>query len=162
MMLTQQLLKEYVNYDPTTGIFTWRKKTGKGKIGARVGSKHSCGYLEARIAGHRCFLHRAAWIYVTGNEPKYIDHINGQRDDNRWDNLREATNQQNVAHRINKNRNNTSGIRGVYFSKKNQKWIANIHFEYKTTYLGSFSTKEEASAARSLAAKTLFGDFAGA
>lgn len=55
---------------------------------------------------------------------------------------------------------NSSGRKGVYFHKQNKKWIANIHLEYKTQYLGSFENKEEASAAYAEAAKTAFGEFA--
>ena len=158
-MLTQELLKEFTEYDPDTGIFRWRKLSGyKGFVGKTIGSVHSCGYLEARIAGRRCFLHRAAWLYVTGEMPRYIDHINGDRTDNRWVNLRNATAQQNGANaRVGKN--NKSGKKGAHLSERGV-WIANIHVNHKTIYLGSFTNKDEAHEAYVQAANKHFGEFA--
>jgi len=160
-MITQERLKELTIYDPETGIFRWRKLAGyKGKIGKIIGSKHSGGYLEAKIDGCRGFLHRFAWFYVTGKWPKnQIDHRNGIKNDNRWSNLREAVQQQNSANQKLRG-SNTSGFKGAYFNKKNKKWIANIHLDYKTKYLGSFSSREEAHAAYLAAAIESHGEFA--
>src|SRR5882672_9148 len=159
-MITQKRLKELVTYDPATGIFRWIRLVGKkGKVGKKVGSKHSGGYLEAQIDNHRNFLHRFAWLYMTGKWPDdQIDHKNTIRSDNRWSNLRKASCQHNSANGV-RRKTNTSGFKGVYFNKKNKSWIANIHLDYKTRYLGSFSSKEEAHAAYFEAAIAANGEF---
>jgi len=158
-MLTQELLKEFTEYDPDTGIFRWRKLSGyKGFVGKTIGSVHSEGYLEAMIARHRCFLHRAAWLYMTGEMPRYIDHINGDRTDNRWQNLRNASAQQNKAN-AKVNKNNKSGTKGVHLDHRNL-WVAFICVNRKSIYLGSFTNKDEAHAAYVEAANKHFGEFA--
>ena len=160
-MITQEELKEFVSYDPETGIFRWIKKTGrKGYIGKEVGSKHSRGYKDAKINGKHIFLHRAAWLYMTGSFPvDQIDHKNGDRSDNRWENLREACQQQNSAN-MKMRKNNKSGLKGVSLYPKGNRWRAFIHIDYKTKYLGSFLSKEEAHAAYIEAAQLKHGEFA--
>jgi hypothetical protein len=158
-MIDRETLLEFTEYDPETGVFRWRKSTGsKSVVGKQIGSSHSEGYFEARIAGKRCFLHRAAWLYMTGEWPKEIDHINGDRSDNRWSNLRLASRQQNSANQKLK-KTNTSGLKGVHRNSRGR-WIASIHFDYKTRYLGSFDNKEEAHAAYMAAAQQYHGEFA--
>lgn len=88
-----------------------------------------------------------------------IDHINGDRADNKWNNLREASHAQI---KMNKPRqaNNKSGAKGVYANRRKNRWVASICLNRKTKYLGSFKTLEEASTAYAVAAKFHFGDFA--
>jgi hypothetical protein len=153
-------LREIVHYDPENGVFTWLVKTGKKSVvGAKIGSKHSAGYMEAKIDGVRYYLHRLAWIYVTGEDPKdlQIDHINGDRSDNRFSNLRLATNGQNQQNAKLK-KTNKSGYKGVYWSEGNKAWVACICIDGKSRALGSFTTPEAARDAW-LKASEYRGDF---
>jgi len=97
---TASRIREVLNYDPYTGIFTRKKKTGcKGVVGRPVGNLKAHGYISIQIDGHRDYAHRLAWVHMTGRWPKEIDHINGVRLDNRWKNLRLANRTQNNANR---------------------------------------------------------------
>ena len=100
--MDQNIIKELLHYEPNTGIFTWLKhRGGKTKKGSIAGSLHKCGYMVIRINVKHYYAHRVAWIYVHGSIPEHvlIDHINGKRNDNRIENLRLATYQQNNENR---------------------------------------------------------------
>lgn len=155
-MLTVSELKNLVNYDPGSGIVTWkaRPRVRAGKI---VGSIHSAGYLEARIGGCRVYLHRVGWALMTGTWPDgQIDHINGDRNDNRWSNLRLADQQHNSAN-MKKRANNKCGWKGVV--RRSNRWLAYIHIGGKTHYLGTFSHAVEAHNAYVARAKQEWREF---
>jgi hypothetical protein len=98
-----------------------------------------------RIQRHAYMAHRLAWLYMTGAFPKeQIDHINLDRADNRWRNLREATQSQNRAN-VSAYANNTSGIKGVNWDKRAGKWRAQIYIAGRKTLLGMFSAKDDCS-----------------
>ena len=158
--ITKERLEQFVRYEPTTGLLTWIiSPGGRAKIGATVGSKHSRGYREARIDGCRLFVHQAVWVLMTGSWPSHqIDHINGDRSDNRWGNLRAAMQYQNSAN-MRRRPSNQSGFKGVVKTNKNG-WTAYIHVSGKTRYLGVFSTPEAASAAYENAAREAWGEYA--
>lgn len=141
--LTQSRLKELLHYNPDTGLFTWKVSLSKRvKVGDIAGTVKNPGYLRIRIDGKPYYAHRLAWLYVYGAWPKdQIDHINGERTDNRICNLREATNAENQQNRK-KQINNVSGYPGVYWNKSGQKWQARIKINSKTKYLGLFETPE--------------------
>lgn len=83
-MLTQAKLKSLINYNPVTGEFS---RAGYAKCGTLTYQ----GYLAIQVAGKRYYAHRLAWFYMTGKWPEdEIDHKNRIRNDNRWENLREA------------------------------------------------------------------------
>jgi hypothetical protein len=148
-MITQVELKEFLHYEPTTGIFTWLVSPtySRVKVGDTAGTLQSTGYNYIQIKGRAYKVHRLAWFYVYGVWPKnQIDHINHVRDDNRIDNLREATNMQN---RCNTS-NNTSGIAGV-------SWRAQIQVAGKNKHLGYFASLEDAAEARRAAETQYFG-----
>lgn len=150
MNITLYTLKEHVNYDKETGIFTWIKPFYKNQtqlVGKQIGSLDSLGYLEASINKNRIRLHRLAWFYIHGYLPKYIDHINHVKTDNRLVNLRAVTNQDNSKN-ASISKANSSGITGVYYSKTKNKWIANVCINGNTKYIGSYQTKEVAGKAR--------------
>jgi hypothetical protein len=112
------------------------------------------------IDGKRYLAHRLAWLYTHGAWPhKLLDHRNRVTGDNRIDNLREATGSQNKANQLT-NTNNTSGFKGVYWSKQNAKWQAGIRHQGKQKHLGCFNTKEDAHTAYCTAATQLKGEFA--
>ena len=104
--------------------------------------------------------HRLAWLYMTGEWPKGdLDHANMNKADNRWCNLREATNAQNGANRGIPT-NNKSGFRGVSWAKRHRKWTAHIRAGRKQYTLGYYNAREEAALTYATYACGLFGEFA--
>jgi hypothetical protein len=146
-MLTQERLKELLQYDPNTGVFTWLKPTSnRVKVGS-IATTNSRGYIIIGIDSVRYFAHRLAWLYMTGSMPKdVIDHIDGNPSNNRINNLREATQQQNL-HNLRKSVKNTSGYKGVHFHKGTSKWRAVVTVDNKPKHLGLYLTPEEANIA---------------
>lgn len=148
-------IKEYLEYDPTTGIFIRLKsRSGSNKIGSAVGSLN-CGYIIFNFNGVVYSAHRVAWYFTYGAIPegRCIDHINGKKSDNRLCNLRLATRLENGQNIHPLQVNNTSGYRGVH--KQKDRWIAKIKVRGKQIYLGYFSTVEEANKAYIKAKKEL-------
>jgi len=148
-MITQKRLKEVLHYNQDTGLFIWIvAKSDKTHIGDVAGSKHNAGYIRIRIDKKLYLSHRLAFLYMTGKFPKYeVDHINHIRTDNRWGNLRAVTRQENCFN-ASMPRDNTSGVMGVSWAKKNKKWLANIRIDGKTKYIGLFEKIEDAITAR--------------
>lgn len=170
--ITHERLTEILDYDPATGIFTWRPrslrddKTGaikswnKRYAGRTVGHKGKRGRLEITIGTQNFMAHRLAWFYVTGKWPvAQIDHRNVMPGDNRWTNLREATNAQNQANR-GPQKDNKAGAKGVCWREKRQRWCAQIHVGGRQIFLGEFSQKADAADAYARAARIHFGEFA--
>lgn len=145
---TLHLLKWFAKYDPETGIFTCIK-TSKGRtvpVGQQLGHiQHTTGYRYISIEGNRFSCHALAYLWMEKLwHKKYLDHINGNRDDNRWSNLREVTCQQNMC-------NTPAAARGgVGFHKASGKWRAYIKIDGKAKHLGLFLTKDEAVAAHNI------------
>lgn len=136
-------MKEHLNYDPETGLFTWIKITSKRvKIGDTAGRVSNAGHLGISFMGTRYQAHRLAWGFVYGSVPQdlEIDHIDENKLNNKIGNLRLATRQENSANR-GRQRNNKSGIKGVSFNKNSGKWEAYITLNRKRHYLGLFNTK---------------------
>jgi len=141
-------LSQLLDYDPETGIFRWKQfrrwSAQKGDIAGYVTKK---GYRKISIDCVDYGAHRLAWKIVYNEDPSdQIDHIDRDKQNNKISNLRLATNQQNCMN-VAAKKNNTSGIKGVYFNKKQQKWIARIGFNYKKINLGSFEKIEDAALA---------------
>lgn len=156
-MITQNELFALLNYCPNRGVFTWLYKTSnRVKVGDVAGTKMINGYIGISVNGQRFYAHRLAWFYMTGDMPECeIDHINMDRADNKWANLRKATKKQNTENRTMVS-NNTSGHMGVYWVKQCQKWSAKIVHHKKQIYLGYFEDKAAAVEARQIAEKALF------
>jgi hypothetical protein len=154
-VLTAERLRELLNYDPLTGVFSWRVN-GRGRSGVGTvagGSNHK--YKRIAIDKKEYFVHRLAWLYVHGCWPtEDIDHINGDPSDNRIANLREATPSQNVmcARRAPRGR---TGYRGVFLHHTG-KFFSRIGGRH----LGVFETTEQAASAYRRAAKEHYGEFA--
>ena len=145
--LTAERLREVLNYDAETGIFTWLARTrNRVAVGDVAGSPDRYGYLRIKIDGRIHSAHRLAWLYVHGEWPKdQLDHINGIRTDNRITNLREATNAENGHNRRKPHSNNTTGYLGV--KRDRGRFQALIRLDGKQRYLGLFDTPEAAHAA---------------
>ena len=141
--LTTELLRSLMSYDCDTGKFHWIVNVSNVKAGSIVVTlSNDDGYIRTSIFGKRYLLHRLAWLYTHGKWPtKQIDHINGNRSDNRLENLREASNAQNCQNIIAR-RTNPSGFLGV--SRHENKWRAAISVNGKRKNLGRFDTPEAA------------------
>ena len=113
-------IKELLDYDKSTGEFTWickRRGASKKKL---AGTKTKIGYTMIMIDGKYYLAHRLAWLYVYGEMPKLsIDHINGKKDDNRIKNLREVTILENQHNFTKPNKNNKANLLGAFYSEKN-------------------------------------------
>ena len=155
-MLTQSRLKEVLDYNPITGIFTKVSKIdnkGRNRGGFIVGSNHAKGYLTCSLDNKQYLLHRLAVLFMTGIMPEtQVDHINHVKTDNRWINIRLTDNQEN-----HKNTplfsNNKSGFNGVCWYKNYNKWRAYIKVNGKQITIGYFENKDDAITARALANK---------
>lgn len=153
-MLDLEALRRELEYNPETGRFWWKGEPGT----------ISNGYRYIRVNQHMMLAHRIAWLMYYGVEPPgMVDHINGDRQDNRIENLRIATHSQNAANAKRHSRN-TSGLKGASKVLKNGKWTgrwqASITYQNKQMNLGYFDTKEEAHAVYLDAAKKFQGEFA--
>ena len=154
ILLTPERLREVLSYDKVAGDFT-RLATGE-----RLGRVGLCrGYVHIRVDGRSYKAHRLAWFHVYGRWPDGdIDHINGDRGDNRIANLREATRSQNNANKA-ASPKNRSGFKGVNYAPHVKLWRARIGVDGRSIHLGHFKTREEANAAYAVAAREHFGEF---
>lgn len=168
MELTQEVVRELLDYDPETGLLTWRERdlkwfrstSGRNaehamkqwnlRYARRVAFNvpNGNGYLCGSLAGKKYFAHRIIYLWVTGEWPNVIDHIDGRRDNNRIMNLINGDDVTNS-----KNKINLSRSRGVSFHKASGKYAAYTSEKGKTIYLGLFETEQEAFAAYVKAAK---------
>ena len=140
--LTYQKLRDTLNYNPITGIFTW-KISGKGINKSIAGSKNSEDYIIITINKQRYGAHRLAWLYIYGYFPENgIDHKDRIRYHNWISNLREASPQCNMRNRK-VGKNNKTGISGVYYDKSTSKWVAFIYINRICKKVGSFTSFEE-------------------
>lgn len=147
--LTQDRLRELLRYDPATGIFEWWA-SGKGrKMGKPAGCTSKVGYTVIRVDGELFQAHRLAWFYVRGWwPPEDIDHKNGVRVDNSFENLRDATRGQNLQNSTKAHPNNKhSGVLGVTWHGQTGKWWARVALNGKQHSAGLHDTIEEAQQA---------------
>ncbi len=165
-MTLQDQIREFLNYNPETGEFVWRiyrsPKTHAGKVAGYINAE---GYRCIAVAGKLRPGQRLAWIYMYGEIPEgmWVDHINGDRSDNRLVNLRVCTpaeNQRNrKTHTVGKH---SSKWKGVHWTKWG--WVARIgvteNGKFRRYALGTFGDEREAAEAYMFAALALHGDFA--
>ena len=157
-------LKEFLDYNPDTGIFIWKKQVAQNiKVGQEAGAMNSNGYIQIRFKNSPYLAHRLAYYMYYGIHPleKLVDHIDGDKTNNKIDNLRLATNSQNGMNRVSLAINNTSGVTVVFFNKRKKKWTARITIDRFQKHLGIFANKEDAIKSRREAEIKYFGDFRG-
>ena len=171
--ITQKYLKAIFQYDPDTGVFTWRqrpldhfKNSHRHNIwntkhaGAIAGSLTPVGYWRITINNKSYKAHRLAWLYTYGKWPKgQIDHMDGNKLNNRIDNLRRASNAENNRN-VGLKKSNNSGYKGVSWSKREEKWQVFIGVNGKNKNLGYYTDPQEASEAYIQAARIYHGKFA--
>jgi len=138
-------LKEYLDYNPITGVIVWKKKRGqRSQIGSEAGGFQNQGYRRIKLQGKSMLSHRIAWYLYYGVWPEdEIDHINGVKDDNRIDNLRVVSHRENGQNQY-KHRNGK--LIGCYFDKRLRKnpWKAKTVINGKEKYFGMYPTEQKA------------------
>jgi len=147
-MITRAKLKKILDYDRETGVFKWLVSPTSTVRAGDVAGKNRHGYILIGFQGKKYFAHRLAWLYIYGEWPKLdIDHINHITDDNRIINLREVTKQENQRNRS-IGKNNNSGLIGVGWASRENKWRSRITIDYKDVHLGYFDDWFEAACSR--------------
>jgi hypothetical protein len=140
-------VRDALDYDHVTGQFVWKNTSHNSRVMAGENAGHTCprhGYVFIGIDRVVYRAHRLAWAHFYGEWPaNQIDHINGDRQDNRIANLREATNAQN-AQNMGIKKSNTSGVPGVSWHDRAGKWSAQITIGGKKRHLGLFECRETA------------------
>jgi hypothetical protein len=152
-------LRQLFNYNPETGELSWKIKRGKCFPGKVITCRNDKGYVLVRLNDRNYRVHRIIWAMVYDKWPEFeIDHINGIRDDNKIDNLREATRAQNMKNLVTPVTNKT-GFKGVSWHKAAQKWQAHIRADGINYYLGIFDNPEDAHKAYVEASQKMHGIF---
>ena len=174
-----ETLRAMLSYHADSGKLFWRERPaelfpdlGPGGAAGAASRWNACwagkeaftttrrdGYMHSCIMGRSYLGHRVAFALQHGHWPQFVDHINGNRSDNRAANLREANRSQNNCN-ASRREDNSSGFKGVKWNKKQGCWHAAIQHEGKRRHLGSFKSAELANAAYVDAAARLHGDFA--
>lgn len=152
-LISQGRLREVLQYDPASGVFTWAA-TGEAAPGG-----DSDGYRKISIEGRRYFAHRLAWFFTHGEWLDEIDHEDRNRSNNRLGNLRPATRVQQAGN-TGLSSHNSSGFKGVCWDKNRGKWVAYIKIAGRMKNLGRHATKQAAATAYDDAAVAHFGEFA--
>ena len=158
-----ETLKLYVSYNPETGVFTKLRKThardNQKPVGSVLGRTRKRGYTVFNLLGKRYYAHRLAWLYMTGEfPPEDTDHIDGNRTNNKWGNLRIASRSQNIHNRtVVKSK---TGFVGVYATTDKCGTIRGYVAQCNKRHLGFFKTPEEAAAAYDSYVVSTRGEFA--
>lgn len=173
MNITAENIRTFVDYDSVTGRFTWKtreirpgmKLTDEGWNTRFAGKlvaerRHRHGHLQIGLFCKNYIAHRIAWMWFYGVKPERdLDHKNGDPSDNRISNLRLATTSQNLMNSKTRT-DNTSGVKGVSWSRKSKKWYAYIVVDQKMRALGLYDEIDDAITARKRAETELHGEFA--
>jgi hypothetical protein len=149
-LLTTERLRELLRYDPDVGLFQWIALPSEKAKKAKVGNVAGCldaGYIVITIDGQRYPAHHLAFLYMTGEWPKHrVDHRDLDRANNRWLNIRPATNSENQWN-LPRRKRNRSGFKGVCWERQTSKYKAQVQANGVQKTLGRFDTAELAHAA---------------
>ena len=149
-MLTQERLKQLLDYDPKIGVFFWKIRVNPRVPKGSIAGSDKSGYITICIKRKMFKAHRLAWFYVYGVWPvNHIDHINHDTADNRICNLRDVSRSENMQNRLSAQKNNLStGVLGVYLTNRglSKKYTASLQINGKSKHLGYFATADEAYA----------------
>lgn len=159
-MLTQARLKEVLHYSPETGLMTWKSGANRKCSNQPAGTPRSDGYLSIGLDYRRYLAHRLAWLFVYGEMPDkglYLDHIDGNKANNKISNLRLATHSQN---QMNSKPRSVSGTKNVVWSESNKKWTVRFKANGKTLYYGIYKNLEDAKRVADSKRLELHGEFA--
>lgn len=169
---TAEYVRQCISYDPDTGVFRWKKRpiehfatkracsVWNARFSGNIAGSEYSGYNNITIDNRSYRAHRVGWLIMTGEWPaSKIDHKNTDGIDNKFNNIRLATQAENGRNR-GANKNNTSGFKGVFWCGWAKKWRASIKVNGRSIHIGYFPTPEEAHAAYSKSAKELHGEFA--
>lgn len=143
-------MRQFLDYDPDTGKFVWLKKrtmNSTANVGDEAGSIDENGYRRLMFDGKKIRAHRLAFLFMGMAMPEQVDHINGDRSDNRWSNLRPSSAQVNPKNAC-RRKDSRTAVTGVTFSKQHGKWKVRVNRAGVTEYLGLFSNLLDAAAAR--------------
>lgn len=142
-IISHQDLISLLHYNEETGVFAWLKNRGKYQAGTTAGTVDRDGYVKIGILKRNYFAHRLAWFYITGEFPKLdIDHIDGDRKNNKFSNLRVVSKAINRQNRRTAQSCNKTGLLGV--SVNRNKYRAKIYLNKKAICIGVYDTPEEA------------------
>ncbi|MND84177.1 hypothetical protein D3C80_760610 [compost metagenome] len=159
-LLTQKKLRDELNYNPHTGDSTRVNSRGRWLSGQVAGTINASGYIVIQVQRRHMYAHRLAWLWVYGDMPDHeIDHIDGNRSNNRLNNLRPATSRQNK-HNATLRSDNTYGKGVVFHIGRRKPYQARICINGKQTSIGYFATPNEAREAYAESASIHFGEFA--
>ncbi len=156
MTITQQRLKELFNCSEDGKLIRKLKTSNKVNVGEIVGSNNGNGYLRTSINFKSYHIHRLVFMWHHGYFPKEIDHINGNRSDNRIENLRSVTHSQNGK---NIKTRNSIGINGIRWEESRSKWNVSIGVDKKKIHLGRFKNLNDAIDARKVAEIQFFKEW---
>jgi len=158
--MTKAELDAILHYNSESGVFTWLVSKGQRKIGQPAGTLHPAGYIVIRVNYKTYRAHRLAWLTMTGAMPdEQIDHINTDRLDNRFSNLRLSNQMQNTYNQSIRT-NNKSGVKGVHWHKSSNAWRAVIGVNGRKIQLGVFHSIDLAAKAIKVARALHHHEFA--
>jgi len=164
---SQEFLSACFDYDPVSGVLTWKRRSAATFVGTEkrsaehqaanfnarfvgrpaLASPAKNGYLRGTINGSFFYAQRVIWKIIYGKDPVDVDHENGDRQDNRLSNLRDVCRTDNLKNRQ-LSKNNSSGFHGVTYSRRHQLWSATIYHNNHPVHLGWFKNKADAIVAR--------------
>jgi HNH endonuclease len=161
LLITSRIVREFLDYDPETGLMMWKRRKrywfrtdgsfrtwNTRYAGKPAGFDHNAGYLDIAIYGRKYLAHRLIWLWMTGRWPSnQIDHWDGNRRNNKWDNLFDVTSQQNNRNRK-IDRRNTSGVLGV--TLRNNCYYVQIWANNKNHWLGPYASLVRAARVRKI------------